>query len=125
MSKEIKNEEEIKNENNVHNPECANDSHECCCNKGSNCNCQEDELKKLKDTIIEMEGKIKYHQAELIINFINGSQLLHGVFDVIYNQWTVVHSLPNTTYNNKIINIRPIHPQDLIITFRILSFFLT
>ena len=66
MSKEIKNEEEIKNENNVHNPECANDSHECCCDKGSNCNCQEDELRKLKDTIIEMEGKIKYHQAELI-----------------------------------------------------------
>lgn len=66
MSKEIKNEEEIKNENNVHNPECANDSHECCCNKGSNCNCKEDELKTLKDTIIEMENKIKYHQAELI-----------------------------------------------------------
>lgn len=66
MSKEIKKEEEIRNENNVPNPECANDSHECCCNKGDSCNCQEDELKKLKDTIIEMENKIKYHQAELI-----------------------------------------------------------
>ena len=68
MSKENLNKEEIKNENNVHDHECSNDSHECGCHKGDNCNCQEqeNELKRLNDIIIEMDNKIKYHQAELI-----------------------------------------------------------
>lgn len=68
MSKDINKEEELKNENNVHNHECTNDSHECSCGKGDNCACQEqeNELKRLNDIIIEMDNKIKYHQAELI-----------------------------------------------------------
>ena len=68
MDKKNINEEEIKNENCVHNHECSNDSHECGCHKGDNCNCQEQEseLKRLNDIIIEMDNKIKYHQAEMI-----------------------------------------------------------
>lgn len=68
MSKDINKDEELRNENNVHNHECTNDSHECACSKGDNCSCQEqeNELKRLNDIIIEMDNKIKYHQAELI-----------------------------------------------------------
>lgn len=64
--KENINNEEVKDENNVHNSFATDASCECGCNQGDSCNCKEEELKKLKDTIIEMDNKIKYHQAELI-----------------------------------------------------------
>ncbi len=50
--------EEIKDEN-CNNADCK------CCSKEEQKN-RDDELKKLKDTIIEMENKVKYQQAELI-----------------------------------------------------------
>lgn len=66
MSKNHNKESDIKNENIDTDVNVANSSDECVCSEGNNCNCKEDELKKLKDTIIEMDNKIKYHQAELI-----------------------------------------------------------
>lgn len=66
MDKNDRKEEEIKNENNIPNPNDTANSNECVCSEGNNCNCKEDELKKLKEAIIEKDNKIKYHQAELI-----------------------------------------------------------
>ena len=66
MENNNKKEDELKNENNVPSSDNADNSNECVCNKGNDCSCKDDELKKLKDTIIEMENKLKYNQAELI-----------------------------------------------------------
>ncbi len=66
MEENKKKEEEMKDENNVPNSGSTNASNECVCSEGDSCNNKEDELKKLKDIIIEKDNKIKYHQAELI-----------------------------------------------------------
>ncbi len=66
MEDNNKKEDEIKNENNMSSTNNADISNECICSKGNDCTCKDDELKKLKDTIIEMENKLKYNQAELI-----------------------------------------------------------
>ena len=61
-----KKEEIINDQNNVSNSNVNDSSGECVCSSGNTENIKEDELKKLNDTIIELNNRLKYSQAEMI-----------------------------------------------------------
>ena len=61
-----KKEEIINDQNNVSNSNVNDSSGECVCSSGNSENIKEDELKKLNDTIIELNNRLKYSQAEMI-----------------------------------------------------------
>lgn len=68
MNKENKEKKEeiINDQNNVSNSNVNDSSGECVCSSGNTENIKEDELKKLNDTIIELNNRLKYSQAEMI-----------------------------------------------------------
>ena len=68
MNKENKEKKEeiINDQNNVSNSNVNDSSGECVCSSGNSENIKEDELKKLNDTIIELNNRLKYSQAEMI-----------------------------------------------------------
>ena len=61
-----KKEEIINDQNNVSNSNVNDSSGKCVCSSGNSENIKEDELKKLNDTIIELNNRLKYSQAEMI-----------------------------------------------------------
>ena len=68
MNEENKEKEEeiINDQNNVSNSNVNDSSGKCVCSSGNSENIKEDELKKLNDTIIELNNRLKYSQAEMI-----------------------------------------------------------